>query len=371
MKKSIIFAFVLVISSSLCFAVGAGPSVRSMGMGGTGIATANDITAAYFNPAGLMFGPENFEAQLFGGGATNGLSSIANAISDSSNFVENNLADAFSGNASVAGGLGISVKKIGLSAIAIGNVNFNKPAFDITPPLDITKFKFSFSGQGELDVPLTLGSSISTPGLPIAQLAVGVNLKSISLDLFNTTVKAGQGTSFVGQGAGFGFDIGAQAKVTPLIMVGAVVRNLSASVNMATQTSGVSLDSTGKLQTLSEVDDHKTITPAPQTGIGAGVIIPITGTLVAMDLENYSTYDNGSLTKTTSYTDTHFGVEQGMFFNTVMLRAGYYTYGPTSDTFYTYGLGFNMGPASLGLAAANSVKDCVNSMCMAQMGVAF
>jgi hypothetical protein len=58
MKRMMLFVpvFALLLAVS-CFAVGAGLGVRSMGMGGTGIATANDITAAYFNPAGLMYGP--------------------------------------------------------------------------------------------------------------------------------------------------------------------------------------------------------------------------------------------------------------------------------------------------------------------------
>ncbi len=81
--------------------------------------------------------------------------------------------------------------------------------------------------------------------------------------------------------------------------------------------------------------------------------------------------DNGNINKTTSYSDTHLGIEKGFFLNTLMLRAGYYTYGPTSDTFYTYGLGLNVGPASIGVAAANSVKDSVNSIASAQIGVAF
>jgi hypothetical protein len=368
MKKLLISALILVMTSSLCFAVGAGPSIRSMAMGGVGIAIANDITAAYFNPAGLMFGPENFETQLFAGGATNGITAMTDVMSSGNKFIEKFFGDDISLNASVFGGLGMSVRKVGLSALAMGSMHFKKPAFKAPVPSQIN---LSFNGNVNVDVPLTLGSSISTPGLPLAALAVGVNLKSINVGLFSTKVSGGYGTSTAGIGSGFGFDIGAQAKVTPLIMVGAVVRNLSASVNMTTTTKNITVDALGNVTEGTDSDTKKTFTPAPETGIGAGIIFPLTGTLVAVDLENYSAFDDGSLTKSSSYTDTHIGIEQALYLNMVVLRAGYFTYGAMSDAFYTYGLGLNFGPANLGIAASNSTKDSRDSMNMAQIGVSF
>jgi hypothetical protein len=181
----------------------------------------------------------------------------------------------------------------------------------------------------------------------------------------------------ISSGSGFGFDIGAQAKVTPLITVGAVIRNLSASADLLTKTTAVTLapdpgDPTKAVVTEgAETETKSTFTPPAEVGVGVGVVVPITGTLIAVDLENYSFPEDNNQNKSASYTDTHIGLEQGVLFNLVMLRAGYYTESPTEDSYYTYGLGFNMGPVSLGVAAANSVKDSVNSIASVQLGAAF
>jgi hypothetical protein len=120
-----------------------------------------------------------------------------------------------------------------------------------------------------------------------------------------------------------------------------------------------------------ETEQKSTYAPPTEVGVGAGVVVPITGTLVAMDLENYSLPEKNNENKSASYTDTHIGIEQGFFLNLLMLRLGYYTDGPAEDTYYTYGLGLNMGPASVGIAAANSSKDSNNSIGMAELGVEF
>jgi len=374
MKKTMFLAFVLVLVSAVsCFAIGAGVGVRSMGMGGTGIATANDITAAYFNPAGLMYGPENFELQTFVGGATQGINDILEMAGSTTNFLENTYANDLNIGGSVGLGLGTSVRKVGLSAFVDGKVNLSHKANTLAYNSYITSMA---------SVPLTLGSTFSTPGLPIASMSVGVNLKSLMLlnagaSIAQTSPLTGAGNMSVSSGSGFGFDIGAQGKITPLITVGAVIRNLSASANIMTKTTAVTLapdpgDPTKAVVTEGvETEQKSTFTPPAEVGVGVGVVIPITGTLVAVDLENYSFPEDNNQNKSASYTDTHIGLEQGVLFNLVMLRAGYFTESPTEDSYYTYGLGFNLGPVSLGVAAANSVKDSVNSIASVQLGAAF
>jgi len=372
--KKISFCLILLLAfASSSFAIGAGVGIRSMGMGGCGIAIANDITSAYFNPAGLMYGPENFECQLLAGGATQAISDITEIMSDQSNsdnLINNLLPKEFNVGASLAGGLGFSVRKVGVSALATGYTSFSKKA----DSLDM-----NINGQVNGSVPLTLGSVFSTPGLPIASMAVGVNLKSLydigfSTNISSKTATATGSTSY-SVGTGFGFDIGAQAKITPLISVGGVIRNLSASESITTKskTLTATIDAGGNAVVAEgeEVEEKTSYTPAPEVGVGVGVVVPITGTLIACDLENYSFPDKGNKNKSVSYTDTHIGIEQGFLFNFVMLRLGYYTDGPAEDTFYTWGMGLNLGPATMGIAAANSPNDCNNSMGMAQMGMAF
>ena len=367
-------AFVLVLASAIsCFAIGTGVGVRAMGMGGTGIATANDITAAYFNPAGLMYGAENFEFQTFSGGAMQGLTEIMEMAGSTTNFLENTYANDLNVGGSLGLGLGGSVRKVGLSAFVNGAASMSHKADTLAYSSYLTTMA---------SVPLTLGSTFSTPGLPIASMSVGVNLKSLMLlnagaSIAQTGPATGAGNMSVSSGSGFGFDIGAQGKITPLVTVGAVIRNLSASANIMTKTTAVTLapdplDPTKAVVTEgAETELRSTYTPPAEVGIGVGVVIPITGTLIALDLENYSFPEDNNENKATSYTDTHIGLEQGFFFNLVMLRAGYYTDGPSEDSFYTYGLGFNMGPVNLGIAAANSVKDSINSIASLQLGAAF
>jgi hypothetical protein len=374
MKRTMFLAFVLILVSAVnCFAIGAGVGVRSMGMGGTGIATANDVTAAYFNPAGLMYGPENFEMQVFAGGATQGLNEIMEMAGSTSNFIENTFANDLNVGGSLGLGLGTSVRKVGLSAFVNGAINISHKA---------NTFAYSSYITSMASVPLTLGSTFSTPGLPIASMSVGVNLKSLALlnasaSVRQTDTATGEGTMSTSSGSGFGFDIGVQGKITPLITVGAVVRNLSASANILTKTNNITVEPDPSDPTKAKVRDSdagdvkSTYTPPTEVGVGVGVVIPITGTLIAVDLENYSFPEDNNQNKSASYTDTHIGLEQGVLFNLVMLRAGYYTDGPTEDSYYTYGLGFNLGPASLGIAAANSVKDSINSVACAQLGAAF
>jgi len=369
MKRTMFLAFVLVLASAVsCFAIGAGVGVRAMGMGGTGIATANDITAAYFNPAGLMYGPENLEVQVFQGGATQGLTDLIDAVSSGPDFITNHFGDSYDLSASVNGGLGVSVKKVGISVlIPEGYVSFNKPA---------NALSFSILGSMNAIAPLTLGSSFSTPGLPIASLSVGVNLKAIASATMYTSVTqagiVGNGNMYSSIGSGFGFDIGAETKITPFISAGAVIRNLSASTNVETKSKTISVDALGNVTEGAEVTTKSTFAPPPEVGIGVGVVVPITGTLVAVDLENYSFPEDGyNINKSESYTDTHIGIEQGFFMNLVMLRCGYFTYKPADDNYYTLGLGLNLGPASIGVASANSVKDSNDSTTSAQLGAAF
>ena len=363
MKKLALSIIVLTLFASASFAVSYGFGARNIAMGGCGIATANDITAAYFNPAGLMYGPGIFEAQMFAGGTLAGISSLQDMLTSGDDFIKDNFDEDIDFPVSISGGLGLSFNKVGLSAFGLGNALINKP------PANQQKFSTFALING--NVPLTLGSTFATPGLPIASLSVGVNLKAIMEQYISLSAAAGVGKKVEMSGSGFGFDIGVQTKITPLISLGAVIRNLSASTNRVTKSTDITVDTSGQITDGTETEKKSSYTPAPETGVGVGVVVPITGTLIACDLENYSYPDNNNVNKSTAFTDTHIGIEQGFFFNLVMLRLGYFSYGAGEDNFYTYGMGINAGPASINLAAANSQKDFQNSIAMTQIGIAF
>jgi hypothetical protein len=374
MKKLFVFSMVIVGLSLSCFAIGAGPTARSAGMGGCGIATANDISAAYFNPAGVQFGPENFEVQAFGGGQVQGLNNIMETASSGDNFIKDNLDKDIRLSSTLNGGMGLSVRRIGLSVLAEGAASFNKPA--VTDPISLLNLNANFGAYVKGTVPLTLGTSISTPILPIASVAVGMNIKAIQEMYYGveltppTSGTSGSGTKTSMSGTGTGYDIGARANITPLISVGAVIRNLSTSVSRTIKTTTMTLESDGSISDVGdETVSKKTYNPDPEYGVGVGVVIPITGTLIACDIEQYSLPTNLSSTKTDQFTDVHIGIEQGFLFNLVMVRFGHFSYTPDKDEYYTWGLGLNAGPANIGISAANSVHDSNNSVVSYQVGV--
>jgi hypothetical protein len=329
-----------------------------MGMGGTGIATANDISAAYFNPAGLMFGADNIDCQAFVGGTTGQIQALSDAAANPDYFA-NNFDTTLDINAMAHLMAGVSVRKVGITILASGNGSFTHPANSTSSGAVLA--------NATVMAPITLGSSFGTPGLPVASIAFGVNLKPIQTFGGGVIVHSGPGnsTQVSSTGSGFGFDIGMETKVTPLVTVGAVVRNISSSVSTKTKTQHVTVLPDGTLTDVgNETSDTSADTIPPEVGIGVGVSLPVTGTLVAVDAENYG------IAGDKSYDDFHVGIEQGLM-GTILLRAGYFTDGPAEDAFYTYGLGFNLGPANIGFAAANSTKDSVNSVASAQVGVAF
>ena len=358
MKRALVCFALLVLFASSSFAVSWGFGVRGMGMGGTGIATANDVSAAYFNPAGLMFGSDNFDFQTFAGGTTGQIQALSNAAADP-DYLSNNFDTTLNIDATANAMLGVSMKKVGITILAQGNGLFFHPANSISSGYILA--------EATVMAPITLGSTFSTPGLPVASVAFGVNLKPIQTYGGGIVVGSGvpNGTRISSTGSGFGFDIGMETKVTPLVTLGAVVRNLSASITTKTKSQGVIVDASGNLtDSGAETSATSNSTLAPEVGIGIGVSVPVFGTLIAVDGENYGV--DGDKT----YNDIHIGLEQPIL-GTVVVRAGYFTDGPTDDTFYTYGLGLNLGPANIGVAAANSTKDSLNSVASAQVGLAF
>ena len=362
MRKAIIIYVVLVFFSGSVFAVGTGYGARSVAMGGTGIATANDMTAAYYNPAGIMYGGENLDVQVFAGGTMKSIQDLMEASSDSSKFFENSFDQDIDYSATLNGGFGLSVRRVGISAFAEGYGVINHPASSL---IDGTIY-----GKVTAYTPLTLGSTFATPGIPIASMSVGVNIKPITV--MGGGLDVASRTQEKITGSGFGFDIGAQGKLTPLISLGAVVRNLSASVNLIKVSNPITIAPDGTI-TGGSPDTVKKYTekPGPETGIGVGIVFPLTGTLIACDVENYSLEETINSNKKTSYNDIHLGLEQGFLFNIIMLRMGHFTYGPTKEGYLTYGLGINVGPASIGIAAANNQKTMSKDIVMAQLGVSF
>jgi hypothetical protein len=358
MKRFLAVLTVLFLFSGSAFAVGTGFGMRGMAMGGTGIAVAGDvISSAYFNPAGLANG-SNIDAQLFAGGNPDLIAAAGNKDFLSDNFD----ADMNIKNASAMAGLGISLRNIGISVLsnATGSLSHNGGS----------TLSGGANAQVLAVVPVTLATKISASGSNESSISVGLNIKPVQLYGGGLNILLGGAVQSQLSGSGMGFDLGMQTKLNPNVSFGAVVRNIATSYTFTRRTQLGTIDGAGNFTSVGLESTKKgTDTIAPEVGIGFGIGMPATGTLIALDVENYSYPDQNDLNQSISTNDIHIGLEQGIF-NAIVLRGGYFTYGPTSDTFYTYGIAMNIYPFDIGMAAANSSKDKNSSSTLIQVGVA-
>jgi len=356
MKRTCFTLVIILLMSATCYAVGAGIGLRSIAMGGAGIALADDTSAAYFNPAGLMKAPD-WGTQAYLGGAQSNMAQIFEALSKGDKFITDFFDKDLMANANFGGGAGFIVSKVGFSMITEGLFEFDKPA---------NSLNMRYGGSLTETFPLTIGSTFSTAMLP--EVAFGVNIKPVLRQSVITSVVSsgatGIGTMEAGLASGFGFDVGAQAQITPWLTGGVVIRNLASSMNSDVTKQDITVyPITGTVESGAETKLKASSSLPTELGIGLAGIVPSTGTIIAGDLEYYSRND-------TSYTDLHLGVEQKLLFNALALRLGYFTYGALSDAFITYGVELDLG-FSLGFAAANSTKAVENSMAIVGFGTVF
>ncbi|MFC1767872.1 hypothetical protein ACFLZ2_04930 [Candidatus Margulisiibacteriota bacterium] len=355
MKKIALTFGILLIMSVTCFGVGIGMGLRSAAMGGAGIALANDTSAAYLNPAGLMSAPDGFISQAYFGTASNNMEEVFKALSSGDSFITDYFDKEVVGNATVTGGLGFGINKVGFAVIADGLFEFNKPKDSLN---------IDYTGALTETFPITIGTNYSLFMLP--EVAFGMNIKPIAQQAVVTSITSsgatGTGSTDIALGSGFGIDVGAQTKITPWLTAGVVVRNLVSSINSDVTSTGLKVYYTGTVETTGEIKRTGNTSLPMEVGVGVASIIPATGTILAADMEMYGLNN-------TSYTDLHLGVEQKLLFNVLALRMGYYTYGPLSDSYYTIGAEINMG-FELGISSANSVTDSTNNVIMFGFGSA-
>jgi hypothetical protein len=358
MKRFLTVLTVLFLFSGSAFAVGAGFGMRGVAMGGTGIAIASDvISAAYFNPAGLANG-SNFDAQVFAGGNPDLITAAENKDFLSDNFDTNMNIN----NATATAGFGLSLKNIGVSVLADGTGTLSHNGGSI--------ISGNANAQVVASMPITLAMASPTSDKSDSSMAFGLNIKPIQLYGGSLGFLLGVAAQSQLTGSGMGFDLGMQAKLSKNVSFGIVARNIATSYSFTRKTQLGTINGSGDFTPSGlETSSKGTENLAPEVGIGFGIGLPDTGTLIALDMVNYSYPDKNDLNNSISTNDLHIGVEQSIF-NAVLLRAGYFNYSPTSDTFYTYGVGMNIAPFDIGVAVANSQKDQNSSSSLIQIGMA-
>ncbi|OGC04754.1 hypothetical protein A2276_02125 [candidate division WOR-1 bacterium RIFOXYA12_FULL_43_27] len=309
MKKLVCILAILVFCSTVSSAqllIGS----KAGGMGGAGVSSVDDLSAAYYNPAALMKSKVKAAEVKISLGAQytdpTELSQAISKISSPADFIADNYSKTLNFNGNLDGIIGFNIRKVGISLIPIANATTSKLADSLVG---------SVEGASQHDAVLTLGNSFSIPFLP-EELSVGVNAKYITaysgdITTTGTTLDA-SGTTTYGAGTGFGFDVGALTSFKG-INVGIVARNLAQSITYKNKSQTSYLSCSGTTATVTNGAEttlpDSTINFNPSYAIGASATLPIIGLQVAGDYEMTS---NGSA--------THLGAELPLHLLT--LRAG-------------------------------------------------
>lgn len=363
MKKGFIIGLTILLITGMTGVAGATDiTARAFGMGGAFTGVANDMTSVIYNPAGLS--QSGFVGLQLNSGfrfpdisETEDLLEIPDKMGDD-NYSERDLIE-------------LVPEKLNLGGQLFLGANFKSLALAVN---SYTDMDFSSDGNNEARVDslvttegiVTFSSKIISPPFDIGELSLGANLKMIRSDEVIYSVKAnlpsGELSEIVADGTGYGLDVGVLAKITPLVTIGARVKNLWASKYNLEGTRTFS-EYNGSWQETAKVTYSREVDPERVMRIGASVYVPLLKATLAADIDNFPLLTEGDRDQV-----FHLGVEKNLLFNGISLRAG--TYKPTEeDRYYTLGLGLNLWKLHLDTAVASndSFKDNLNFVLSANM----
>jgi hypothetical protein len=263
-----------------------GVGARALGMANTQTGITNDVTAAYWNPAGLATQSSDIQIGLMHNEYFAGIAKYDYA--------------GFSMKLDTAATIGISVIRMGIDDIPNtinlydnqGNINYNR----------ITKFS-----AADYAIMFTYARKSKVKGL-----SYGANVKLIYRQI----------GSFA-QAYGFGLDVGVQYR-TGQWYLGAMGRDITSTFNAWTFDLSDDMQEVF-LATGNEIPDNSLEYTLPRLNLGAGRNFKISdniSSLIALDMDVTFDGERNTLIKTSVFSiDPKFGVEFG-FKDIVYIRGG-------------------------------------------------
>ncbi|HHU81414.1 MAG TPA: hypothetical protein GXZ26_00205 [Firmicutes bacterium] len=295
-----------------------GIGARGIGMGGAFSAVADDGTAAYWNPAGITQLKFSLTPSLGTFGDWNEIFDFLKELN------EGEYVELSSGELVGGGNLGVGINTSRFAVNVFADV-------DMFATADGSGSELAINGKGQGVI--TLAREFT----PL--IAVGANIKYVSI-VTGTMLERHEGevfyTSHYGDGSCIALDLGGMFRIGETIRVAAVVRDFP--LGEITLTGN---ETTGVIETTTTDWTTKYELPSVLV-LGGAVKIPLTGTLVAVDLETPLVGDGEG--------GVRIGVEQPILpARLLVLRAGGYGIGSGKFNF-TAGAGFKLGPVLLDIA---------------------
>jgi long-subunit fatty acid transport protein len=322
------FVLIIIYATTAWGAAAVGYGTRAAGMGGAFTAVADDGSAPYWNPAGIVQIKYVTFTPSFG---AEGTYDIANDLIDTSSGLPkftNNSCDIM-----VTGYLGITTRYVGLNAFV-----------DVHGSVETVSNKAQYQGVGYAYGALTMAGRIGE------QWAVGLNVKAVQAKTTISTISQdGSGYKSYADGDGMAYDIGMLYQLSEKTRLGFMGRNILGSVDWKdgkeeTYAAGGTLNPATTTYNPTE-DIPKSYT----LGIACN---PYESLTLAADVEMI---DETGL-NAVDQTRLHVGLEQTALWNIIAIRLGAFT-NKGEDTGYSAGFGTKLGPLLVDAAYVQASDD--------------
>lgn len=374
MKKFVVLILFAILGSPAFALQGGiapyGVSARFAGMGGAGAALVDDISSAYYNPAGIV-STGFFGTSTNAGAATQGMNELIMLLSNSDNpakFFSDNFSKALDINGTLSGLSGINSGKFGISIMPAGSLSLKKDANVINGGTLNAMLNYDIAG--------TFGYSIPIPYIPMTSSAIGANVKSANSIRITTNVESPiKSTSTVKTYSGMGYDVGLKGSLdTPImpVFIGIVVRDIGETLSGSQKTITTNYNLDGSIKDENEIQatiPGMTIPTTTVIGIAAKVSLGALGMMSQIPTDFKVAADMDFVGGSSPYSVTHMGMELPVFFGIGSLRGGIISGGPASSpiAITTYGIGL----PGINFASIMDSKNSKNNSIVVDLGMGF